>query len=68
MTGIHHDGYGLRDLTFQLSLMVLGVKQFIRNEKYYESDRNLYEHYLVDFQRKFWPLLLSTAAHFRALV
>ncbi len=67
MTGIHHDGYGLRDLTFQLSLMVLGVKQFIRNERYYESNRVLYENYLGDFQHKFWPLLLSTAAHFRAL-
>ncbi len=67
MSTIRHDGYTIRDLSFQFSSMILGIKQFIETESIWSKKRHLYQNYFVEFNSNLRPVLLNLAINFRAM-
>ena len=64
---MRHDGYAIRDLSFQFSLMVFGIKYYIENASNEPKKLQLYDVYTSEFLRKIEPALLHLAVNFRSM-
>ncbi|MBS0424185.1 MAG: hypothetical protein JSR71_07110 [Proteobacteria bacterium] len=64
---IRHDGYTIRDQSFQFSLMILGIKQFVETKSIWSKKRYLYQNYFSEFESKLRPALLNLAINFRTI-
>jgi hypothetical protein len=67
MLAIRHDGYTIRDLSFQFSLMILGIKQYVETKNIWSKKRHLYRNYFGEFEMNLRPVLLNLAINFRAM-
>ena len=67
MSSIRHDGYTIRDLSFQFSLMILGIKKFVETESIWSKKRSLYKAYFREFEHQLRPALLNLAINFRSM-
>jgi hypothetical protein len=66
MSAIRHDGYAIRDMSFQLSLMVLGVKMYIETEEIWATKICLYKQFFGEFEKNIRPALLNLAINLRS--
>lgn len=67
MATVRHEAYRVRELGFQFSLMVLGIKKFIETEDIWSKKKVIYEHYQSEFLFAIKPLLLNLAINCRAM-
>lgn len=67
MSAIRHDGYAIRDLSFNFSLIVFGIKHVVENSSKRPGNQCLYQNYLAEFDRKLKSELLTLAINFRAM-
>ena len=65
MSAIRHDGYTIRDLSFQFSLMILGAKMYVETEEIWSKKISIYEHFFGEFERTLKPALLTLAINLR---
>lgn len=67
MTGVRNSGYCFRDLSFDLSLMVLGIKYYIESTEQTPGEPTIYGAYEWQFLNRFNALIINLAVNFRVM-